>query len=177
MGRDRNFPSFFSKVHRKNHTPHWSILVSLFIIIIMAVSLPIEDVASAADIMFLLLFLQVNLAMIRLRKKRKDLNRGFITPFFPYLSILGILLLLFLAIYMFNYSLTAWIVTIIWVAIGLSVYKFYAADREIEHAASLIRKGCKIAAIKSGSSAAGSRAASSHTGAMMGCSRVVTAVT
>ena len=34
------------------------------------------------------------------------------------------------------------------------------------HASSLIRKGCKIAAIKSGSSESGSRAASSHTGAM-----------
>ena len=36
----------------------------------------------------------------------------------------------------------------------------------LKHASSLIRKGCRIAAIKSGSSAAGSRAASSHTGAM-----------
>ena len=35
-----------------------------------------------------------------------------------------------------------------------------------KHASSLIRKGCRIAAIKSGSSAAGSRAASSHTGAL-----------
>ena len=34
------------------------------------------------------------------------------------------------------------------------------------HATSLINKGCKIAAIKSGGSAAGSRAASSHTGAL-----------
>jgi basic amino acid/polyamine antiporter, APA family len=133
MGRDRNFPSFFSKVHPKNFTPHWSILVSLVIIILMAVSLPIETVASAADIMFMLLFLQVNLAMISLRKKRKDLDRGYKVPLFPYLSIVGILLLLFLAIYMFKYSILAWIVTIIWSAIGLCVYRFYAFNREIEY--------------------------------------------
>lgn len=36
----------------------------------------------------------------------------------------------------------------------------------LKHAASLIRKGCKIAAVKAGSSEAGSRAASSHTGAL-----------
>ena len=36
----------------------------------------------------------------------------------------------------------------------------------LKHAASLIEKGCKIAAIKAGSSSAGSRAASSHTGAL-----------
>jgi len=39
-------------------------------------------------------------------------------------------------------------------------------DMLLKHASSLIRKGCKIAAIKSGSSVAGSRAASSHTGAL-----------
>ena len=36
----------------------------------------------------------------------------------------------------------------------------------LKHASSLIEKGCKIAAIKAGSSSAGSRAASSHTGAL-----------
>ncbi len=39
-------------------------------------------------------------------------------------------------------------------------------DKLLKHASSLIRKGCHIAAIKSGGSEAGSRAASSHTGAM-----------
>ncbi len=133
MGRDRNFPSFFSKVSSKNFTPQWAILVSLSIVVVMAVSLPIEAVASAADIMFLLLFLQVNIAMIRLRKKRPDLDRGFKVPIFPYLSIAGVFMLLFIAIYMFKYSILAWIVTIIWSSIGLLIYRFYAYDREIEH--------------------------------------------
>jgi acetyltransferase len=37
----------------------------------------------------------------------------------------------------------------------------------LKHASSLIRKGCMIAAVKAGSSDAGSRAASSHTGALV----------
>lgn len=39
-------------------------------------------------------------------------------------------------------------------------------EKLLKHARSLISKGCKIAAIKAGSSDAGSRAASSHTGAL-----------
>jgi acetyltransferase len=39
-------------------------------------------------------------------------------------------------------------------------------DKLLNHASSLIKKGCRIAAIKAGASKAGSRAASSHTGAL-----------
>lgn len=44
------------------------------------------------------------------------------------------------------------------------------------HASSLIKKGCKIAAIKAGSSAEGSRAASSHTGALANSDAAVDAL-
>jgi len=49
-------------------------------------------------------------------------------------------------------------------------------DLLLKHAASLIRKGCHIAAIKSGSSSAGSRAASSHTGALASSDSAVDAL-
>ena len=46
----------------------------------------------------------------------------------------------------------------------------------LKHASSLIKKGCKIAAIKAGSSIAGSRAASSHTGALVNSDDAVAAL-
>lgn len=46
----------------------------------------------------------------------------------------------------------------------------------LKHAQSLIQKGCKIAAIKAGSSEAGSRAASSHTGALASPDEAVNAL-
>ena len=46
----------------------------------------------------------------------------------------------------------------------------------LKHARSLIQKGCKIAAIKAGSSSAGSRAASSHTGALANSDDAVAAI-
>jgi acetate---CoA ligase (ADP-forming) len=49
-------------------------------------------------------------------------------------------------------------------------------DVLLKHASSLINKGCHIAAIKSGSSSAGSRAASSHTGALASSDTAVDAL-
>ena len=50
--------------------------------------------------------------------------------------------------------------------IMLYMEKIGDPQRLLKHSRNLINKGCKIAALKSGGSAAGSRAASSHTGAL-----------
>ena len=49
-------------------------------------------------------------------------------------------------------------------------------DKLLFHASNLIRKGCRIAAIKAGSSESGSRAASSHTGAIASSDSAVEAL-
>ncbi len=49
-------------------------------------------------------------------------------------------------------------------------------DKLLFHATNLIRKGCRIAAIKAGSSESGSRAASSHTGAIASSDSAVEAL-
>ncbi len=49
-------------------------------------------------------------------------------------------------------------------------------DKLLFHASSLIKKGCRIAAIKAGSSESGSRAASSHTGAIASSDAAVEAL-
>ena len=60
--------------------------------------------------------------------------------------------------------------------IMLYMEKIGDPQRLLKHARSLINKGCHIAAIKSGGSAAGSRAASSHTGALATNDAVVDAL-
>jgi acetyltransferase len=49
-------------------------------------------------------------------------------------------------------------------------------DKLLHHASSLIRKGCRIAAIKAGTTEAGMRAATSHTGAMASSDSAVEAL-
>lgn len=131
MGRDRNLPDIFARVHARTRTPHLALLASGTLIIVMAVAIPIEDVAAAADIMFLLLFLQVNVAVITIRKKYGDkLAYGFLTPFYPVIPALAIAANLFLLVFMFQFSAIAWFFVLAWLGIGFAIYTGYASKRE-----------------------------------------------
>lgn len=137
MGRDRNLPDFFSKINDSTKTPYLALISSGALIIIMALAVPIEDVAAAADVMFLLLFLQVNVAIITIRRKYGDkLDYGFLIPFFPATPILAIILMIGLAAFMFHFSPIAWFFVIGWIVSGFVIYYSYARKRERDKTAS-----------------------------------------
>ena len=130
MGRDHNLPSFFAFIHPTRHTPQWAVIGSGALMLIFAWSLPIESVAAAASVMFLLLFLQVNMAAMTLRHKKPDADRGFLIPWFPAMPLVAIVCNALLAINLFRYSPLAWYVTLAWIVVGLLAYYMYFSKTE-----------------------------------------------
>ena len=132
MGRDGNLPGSFGRLHRKNQTPSTALLVSGVVIVFAAVALPLDQVASVADILILLLFTLVNVAALTLRKKRPDVKRHFITPFFPVIPLIGIGTKMFLAVTLFSYEPFAWYLALALIFAGLLLHYFAKARKEIE---------------------------------------------
>jgi amino acid transporter len=130
MGRDHNLPAFFARIHPRNRTPYWAVIFSGLLMIIMGWALPIEGVAAAADIMFLLLFMQVNLAVMVLRNRMPELDRGYKIPLFPILPIIAIVTNLGLALYLFTFSSLAWYAAIAWLIVGSLAYYVYFSKIE-----------------------------------------------
>ena len=131
MGRDKALPDGFAKVSSKTRTPHIALGWSGLLILFVAIALPVEDVAASADIMFILLFLQVNLAVITIRSKYgKSLRYGYLLPFFPILPLIAIGAQFLLVLSLFNVSPIAWVFAIVWIAAGFSIYFFYVRPRQ-----------------------------------------------
>ncbi len=122
MGRERNLPAFFGQIHPRRHTPHWAVIMSGVLIAGMAWALPIETVAAAADIMFLLLFFQVNVSAMVLRTKMPDLDRGFRIPWFPVVPIIGLLTQIGLIVFLFQFDPRAFLTATGWILGGTLLY-------------------------------------------------------
>ena len=86
-------------MHARNRTPYLALLFSYVIIATMAL-LPIEAVATAADIMFLVLFILVNAVLVVLRYRRPDIRRPFKVPFVPYLPLVTVVLQIAIGYYL-----------------------------------------------------------------------------
>jgi len=129
MGRDGNLPTWFGKIHPVRRTPHLSVWASGVIIVGMAL-LPIEAVAASTSLMFLLLFVLVNMSYVKLRNTIPRERFGYRAPLFPVIPILGIIGNAGLALYLYLYEPIAWYASIFWIVVGLGVYYVYVKPRE-----------------------------------------------
>jgi len=129
MGREKMLPEALSRIHPQRRTPYVAVLATGLIIVVMTATLPVEVVGSAASVLFLLSFALVNGALINLRRSGRVSSSGFQVPFFPWLSVLGIVINLGLAVYQFTFQPRAWTVSLIWIVLGVVIYFGYARNR------------------------------------------------
>ena len=130
LSRDYYLPRFLSRINKKTMTPHYAIFFSYVIIAIMSL-LPIETVASASDIMFLILFIMVNATVIVLRYKRPDLKRAYKVPLLV-LPFMAIILQMLIGYYLIAEigGLTVLEITMLWILMGSLIYFAYS-EKEI----------------------------------------------
>jgi amino acid transporter len=139
MGRNYNLPHKLSEIHPVNKTPYVAAIVSGIIMAIMAYALPLNDIALAAGVIFLLLFTQVNVSVITIRRMYGNkLDYGFKTPLFPLIPVIGIILKLGLAVYLLVTQPLSWAITILWILVGFVLYRMYTFKKEVEHYAPLV---------------------------------------
>jgi APA family basic amino acid/polyamine antiporter len=139
MGRHYNLPHQLSSIHPRFKTPHVAIMISAVIMAIVAYTLPLDQIAVAAGVIFLLLFTQVNIAVINIRRIYGDkLNYGFKIPFFPVIPIVGVFLKLGLALYLLVTQPLSWGISALWILVGFALYRMYTFKKEVEHYAPLV---------------------------------------
>jgi basic amino acid/polyamine antiporter, APA family len=139
MGRHYNLPHQLSNIHHKFKTPYVATIISAIIMAAMAYALPLTEIALASGVIFLLLFTQVNISVITIRRMYGDkLHYGFKTPFFPVIPIVAIFMKVGLAIFLLITQPTSWLISVLWIAIGFAIYRIYIFRKEIEHYAPIV---------------------------------------
>ncbi|WP_276302619.1 APC family permease [Halorussus lipolyticus] len=91
MGREGQLVSSIGQIHHKYGTPFVAILASA-VVMLGSVALPTKSAGNMSSLFFLLSFVVVNVAVIRLRRERPNMHRPYEIPFYPVPPALGILL-------------------------------------------------------------------------------------
>jgi len=119
MGRNRQMPKRLGQIHHRFGTPYTAVFASAAVMFVSVAFVPVRQVGNLSSLFFLLSFIVVNGAVIKLRRERPDLNRPYEMPFYPAPPILGIVLNLLLGFYI---DPNTWIMGIGWLALGTVVF-------------------------------------------------------
>ena len=125
MGREGQLLPRIGRIHHRFGTPFFAIIASA-VVMLASVALPTQSAGNMSSLFFLLSFVVVNGAVIKLRRERPNMRRPYEMPYYPVPPVLGILLNLaltaVLVVYLVGEDPLALGLSVAWVALGVVVY-------------------------------------------------------
>ncbi|TKX75305.1 amino acid permease [Halorubrum sp. GN11_10-6_MGM] len=125
MGREGQLLPRIGRIHHRYGTPFLAILVSA-VVMLGSVALPTESAGNVSSLFFLLSFIVVNGAVIKLRRERPDMRRPYEMPYYPIPAVLGIALNLLLTgvlvVYLVRTDPLALALSVGWILAGVLAY-------------------------------------------------------
>ncbi|MHA2430411.1 MAG: APC family permease [Promethearchaeota archaeon] len=129
LARDRYIPKKIRAVKKRTDMPVLALMITAFLAIIFTVFARIGLTAETTNLIFFIGLASVNYAAVKLRHKRKELDRPFKAPFFPFLPILLFICFLVFAVLFGIIWIEALFLAIIISIIGVAYYLLSLADK------------------------------------------------
>jgi APA family basic amino acid/polyamine antiporter len=124
MSHDGMIPALFGRVHPKYKTPYLGTAVTGAFAALLAGLLPLDILGELVAIGTLAAFVIVCAGILVLRVQKPNAVRPFKTPLVWVVAPLGIVMCLFMMVFL---PLDTWLRLVVWTIIGLAIYYFYSA--------------------------------------------------
>lgn len=144
MSKDGLIPKIFSAVSPKSQTPAKSNMLFMVFVSAFAAFVPARVVGEMTSIGTLFAFILVCIGIWVMRVKMPELKRSFKTPLVPLVPILGIVVCLFMMVFL---PADTWIRLLVWMLIGYDIYLVYGSKHSHLGNGTASRVGMKTARI------------------------------
>lgn len=122
MSQDGLLPKLFSKLDPKTRTPLRSNLVFMVVIAVLSAFAPPQIAGELTNIGTLFAFTIVCAGVLVVRRTMPNAERGFRTPFVPFVPLAGIMVCVALMLFL---PADTWMRLVMWLLIGYDVYSLY----------------------------------------------------
>ena len=128
MSRDGLLPKAVSKIHPRFRTPWITTIITGFVVMIAAATIPISIAGELTSIGTLFAFAVVSAGVLYLRITQPEVERPFRAPFIWFTGPMGVITSLVL---MLTLPLDTWIRLVVWMIIGLLIYFLYGKENSV----------------------------------------------